>query len=145
MWGKGDRRWNGALDQRRVGLGQADSSAGRVVRCEHEKIAERPRKSQGGHAHYGQVQWAIIERCACIAVVVVLVVPMAVVPLCPQALFGVPVDEPGNLAHVRREFEHRRAAWVTLAEWGEAGCGREGRKGTGSGHAASLRNGTAAA
>ncbi|KAG2454516.1 hypothetical protein HYH02_000363 [Chlamydomonas schloesseri] len=36
-----------------------------------------------------------------------------------QTLFGLPVDEPGNLAHVRREFEHRKAAWGTTAEWAE--------------------------
>ncbi|GIL64289.1 hypothetical protein Vafri_18269 [Volvox africanus] len=36
-----------------------------------------------------------------------------------QELFGQPRDEPGNLPHVRREFDHRKAAWSTTAEWAE--------------------------
>ncbi|GLC39959.1 hypothetical protein PLESTM_000973400, partial [Pleodorina starrii] len=36
-----------------------------------------------------------------------------------QELFGQPRDDPGNLPHVRREFDHRKAAWATTADWAE--------------------------
>ncbi|GAX77074.1 hypothetical protein CEUSTIGMA_g4520.t1 [Chlamydomonas eustigma] len=34
-----------------------------------------------------------------------------------QKLLDEPGDDYGNLLHVRREFERRKAAWVTLSEW----------------------------
>lgn len=34
-----------------------------------------------------------------------------------QKLMGEPLEDYGSLGHVRREFERRKAAWVTLGEW----------------------------